>query len=58
MLETDEAGEESWRLWAMTAGVVAKYVGLGAGEPRSETVRQQTADGVATACQDECLVEY
>jgi hypothetical protein len=56
MLETDEAGEESWRFWAMAAGVVAKYVGLGAGEPRSETVRQKTADGVATAYQDECLV--
>jgi hypothetical protein len=38
MLETDEAREESWRFWAVAAGVVTKYVGLGAREPYSETV--------------------
>ena len=29
-------------------GVATEYVGLGTGEPRSETVRQPTADGVAS----------
>ena len=44
-------------VWTMDAaslierfGVLAEYVGLGTGEPRSEAVRQQTADGVATVC--------
>jgi hypothetical protein len=57
MLEIDKAGEECWRPWTMDAGsligkfgVLAEYVGLGTGEPRSEAVRQQTADGVATIC--------
>ena len=57
IVEIDKAGEGGWGVWATEAGV-AKDAGLGAGEPLSETVRQQTADGVATACQDECLVEY
>ena len=57
MLEIDKAGEECWGVWTMDAaslterfGVLAEYVGLGTGEPRSEAVRQQTADGVATVC--------
>jgi hypothetical protein len=55
MLEIDRAGEEYWVSWTMDVasliekfGVLVEYVGLGTGEPRSETVRQQTADGVAT----------
>ena len=57
MLEIDKAGEECWDSWTMDAasliekfGVLAEYVGLGTGEPRSEAVRQETADGVATVC--------
>lgn len=57
MLEIDKAGEECWGGWTMGAaslierfGVLAEYVGLGTGEPRSEAVRQHTADGVATVC--------
>jgi hypothetical protein len=57
MLEIDKAGEECGWVWTMDAasligkfGVLAEYVGLGTGEPRSEAVRQQTADGVATVC--------
>ena len=30
-------------------GLLTEYMGLGAGELRSETVRQETADGVAMA---------
>ena len=47
MLETDKAGEEIWGLWATDVapviekfGLLTKYIGLGAGEPCSETVRQ------------------
>ena len=47
MPETDKAAEETWGLWATdVAPVIEKfrllteYMGLGAGEPRSETVRQ------------------
>ena len=47
MLESDEVGEEIWGLWATDAapviekfGLLAEYMGLVAGEPRSETVRQ------------------
>jgi hypothetical protein len=57
MLEIDEAGEEGWGPWTMGVasligkfGVLAEYIGLETGEPRSEAVRQQTADGVATVC--------
>jgi hypothetical protein len=57
MLEIDKAGEECWGVWTMGVvslierfGVLAEYVGLGTGEPRSEAVRQHTADGVATDC--------
>lgn len=47
MLEIDEAGEEIWGLWATDVaplvgkfGLLTECMGLGAGEPRSETVRQ------------------
>ena len=57
MLEIDKAGEECWGSRTMDAasliekfGVLVEYVGLGTGEPRSEAVRQQTADGVAAVC--------
>ena len=58
MLETDKAGEERYGLWLVEGkpliakvGVLTEGVGLGTGEPLSETVQQSTADGVATACQ-------
>lgn len=64
MLETDKAGEERHELWLvegkpLTAkvGVLTEDVGLGTGEPLSETVQQSTADGVATACQGNCSRE-
>jgi hypothetical protein len=57
MLEIDKAGEECWGSWTMDAasfiekfGVLVEHVGLETGEPRSEAVRQQTAEGVATVC--------
>ena len=47
MLETDKAGEEIWGLWAADVapvirkfGLLTEYMELGAGEPRSEIVRQ------------------
>jgi hypothetical protein len=64
MLETDKAGEEGWGLWpkegtplVKKVGVLAEYVGLGTGEPRSGIVQQPTADGVAMACQGNCSGE-
>jgi hypothetical protein len=36
---------------AREAGVAAEHPGLEKGEPRSEMVRQPTADGVAYVCQ-------
>ena len=58
MLETERAGEKIAGLWATNImpagekfGVCVEYAGLGTGEPRSEIVRQHTADGVASTCQ-------
>ena len=64
MLETDKAGEKRYGLWLvegkpLTAkvGVLTEGVGLGTGEPLSETVQHSTADGVAIACQGNCSRE-
>lgn len=58
MLEIERAGENICGLWAIEIkslgeyiGVPDEYAGLGTGEPRSEIVRQWTADGVALTCQ-------
>lgn len=47
ILETDKVGEEIWGLWATDVapviekfGLLTEYMGLIAGELRSETVRQ------------------
>jgi hypothetical protein len=57
-LGTDNAGDERCGLWPMEGvsavpkvEVLAERAGLGTGEPRSETVRQTTAEGVAMARQ-------